>query len=1602
MATKFVRSQRRFSVGPIGVARQSRASDITAEAIVNGANQLSGIMFDRAASLAEKRGIESAQQVSQEDLYKVGPDGKRDPKAHLKGTSVFSLGGRLQREAYSKIIEKRFGDSIDADLREQSGRIAAMVDGAPNSTEQYEQLFSNYVKEVAGQVPDRYLGLATDTGSFILANTKTQLFAAQETRRRADIKAAAAKRIAEGLQHAQTLGRLSTSSTPIQAENGKGLVTDVSAEASLSVVAAAESGDVLATGSKAVAASVFATRGAQIAYFSGQLEGLIGKQDESAEGTLQLALIKEILINPHSNNIPRLNESNSADLMAIMSHVGEIAPSEREKVLREITPELRARAGVIESVIRENQQATDDYIKNRKRATLGTLQELTDQVQSNAIGSEIAGGGINDAIANLINSKRRLDTLVGAVEDPESGIGFDQANQFRKLYQDQLNQARVALEQKLLSTLTLTGTPKIDDAAIENMRSLLIAPNDKTYKQLGLEGHSLLKAKEIFSLGSGLNISAILKDRQSVVDAQKVAIKTAQDSFIKLNGDSLENQLINAVGTRLLDSENDDGPYVHVVENSRLLKTNIVNSLAKQGITPETHPDYFAKLNTAQGIASLITQMGVLTQGNREFTEQEMIDVKSALQTGKVTGELSGRFAREGGPEILIDLITRARGLPTDKINTAITAFEFQATEFAKRQQEIRIKLEKNASEVFKRVEILGHRLITNANPDDLERIRNELINLVRSPEYASFKSDSTLPKSTVMTGSDFAEYEQRKKVIERILGKSVYNLPEKEAKEFIKAINYEVAMRRMIDLSHKVDSKQSMQSISSAILSGKLSDLDGPNALAVAAELQAIFNLSKNGSTQEGRNSLEEKWREFATAEIALKDTQREEQEALMLQNSFLNPEVPLYGDRNKAQAAYESFLVEMNNGYQLPVDAFTDINKYLFAEPDSEEARVGQIIGTIIANKHKIVPKALTDHLKRLAATLPSNEANIDGAVVLWRNLSSFSSVRGEKRVPELGLDPSEIAMLDTLVKFRDQYGTPAIEAARIAEVDQLRTEGTGIANELHRYAGIVDGNFETWLSQRLKENSISLFQQTGENQVFADDLRDYAYGILAAKRRLGERYSEEKFEKSMKTFYDNSYSRSYVGINPDYPNNTAHLNTPEDAFGFNLQAVNVFVAEKILGSNPQNSNIVNANNIIPLMPVKASQDTFVADATSLLGGSDATYNRLSDISYDEDYVQTVDHRDFHSEKRDGVRLDLAAAPKSSKENPVFWVYQTAKNGEPELVMINGKPLSIDMGNPETMKYIQTYNDNRKKIQMKEDLNQEYIDGYGELDTAIATASLLEKQQKTTVSQVVPTDWKNAPKTDQLIKLTIKSLRQGNGYLDSSSEEVLAILPSSDHTNTARDSWLSGAEEIVRDRMIGMATTFEDKITTAAINGTLNLDSDEFKDDLANAYYITDKEEFVARVQEHIDARAETKATIQRMVETQLLNDDKKRVLEATAKAHGLELSPVEKAEILNKKVTAQAEELERVTKLAVTEDSVELPLDEATMPFKSLDPMVRSALKAVVQHKRGEMYLKWKLGMYKRMPRARIPAMEKYASENNLENYDLQELYALSQER
>ena len=1601
MATKFVRSQRRFSVGPIGVARQSRAADITAEAIVNGANQFSGIMFDRAASLAEKRGVESAQQVSQEDLYKVGPDGKRDPKAHLDGTSVFSLGGRLQREAYSKIIEKRFGDSIDTDLREQSGRIAAMVDGAPNSTEQYEQLFSNYVKEVAGQVPNRYLGLATDTGSFILANTKTQLFAAQETRRRAAIKAEAAKRIAEANEHAQTLGRLSTSGTSIQSENGEGLINDVSVEASLAVAAAAKSEDVAETASKAVTASAFATRGAQISYFSGQLEGLIGKQDESAEGTLQLALIKEILINPNSNNIPLLNEANSADLMAIMSHVGEITPSEREKVLREITPEIRARAGVIESVIRENQQATDDYIKSRKRATLGTLQELTDQVQSNAIGSEIAGGGINDAIANLINSKRRLDTLAGAVEDPESGIGFDQANQFRKLYQDQLNQARVALEQKLLSTLTLTGTPKIDDAAIENMRSLLIAPNDKTYNQLGLEGHNLLKAKEIFSLGSGLDISAILKNRQSVVDAQKVAIKTAQDSFIKLNGDSLENQLINAVGTRLLDGEHEAGT-VQVIENSRLLKTNIVNSLAKQGITAETHPDYFAKLNTAQGIASLITQMGVLTQGNQEFTEQEMVDVKSALQTGKVTGELSGRFAREGGPEILIDLITRARELPTDKVNTAITAFEFQATEFAKNQQAKREKLGVKASEVFKQVEILGHRLITNANPDDLERIRNELINLVRSPEYALFKSDSTLPKSIVMTGSDFAEYEQRKKVIERILGKSVYNLPEKEAKEFIKAINYEVAMRRMIDLSHKVDSKQSMQSISSVIISGQLSDLDGPNALAVVAELRAIFNLSKNGSTQEGRNSLEEKWREFATAEITLKDNQQEALDALRLQNSFLDSKVPLYGDRNEAQIAYESFLVEMNNGYQLPVDAFTDINKYLFAEPDSEEARVGQIIGTIIANKHKIVPKALTEHLKRFAATLPSNETNIDGLVVLWRNLSSFSSVRGEKRAPELGLDPSEIAMLDTLVKFRDQYGTPAIEAARIAEVDQLRTEGTGIANELHRYAGIEDGNFETWLSQRLKEVSISLFQPTGDNQVFADDLRDYAYGILAAERRLGRNYNETDFEESIKTFYNNSYSISNVGIDPSFPMNPATLNSPENALGSDLQAVNVFVAEKIQSSNPQNSNIVNANNIIPLMPVKASQDTFVADATSLLGGSDATYNRLSDISYDEDYVQTVDHRDFHSGKRDGVRLDLAAAPKSSKENPVFWVYQTAKNGEPELVMINGKPLSIDMGNPEMMNYIQTYNDNRKKIQMREDLNQEYIDGFGELDTAIETATFLEQQQETTVRQVVPTDWKNAPKTDQLVNLTIKSLRQGNGYLNSSSKEVLAILPSSDHTNTARDSWLSAAEGVVRDRMKGMATTFEDKITTAAINGTLNLGSSEFQADLANAYYITDKEEFVARVEEHIDARAETKATIQRMVETQLLNDDRERVLKSTAEAHGLQLTPAEKAEILNIKLTAQAEELELVTQLAATEDSVELPFDETKMPFKSLDPIVRSGLKAVVQHKRGEMYLKWKLGMYKRMPPARIPAMEKYANENDLANYDLQELYALSQER
>lgn len=111
---KVIRETRQFKVGPVGVARSSRGGAIVAEAVADGANALSAKFFERAVENAEKRGIESVEQYSADQITTLGEDGR--PQVYEPPKFM----GRIARQAREKALLNRFQTEIEIELSDKA------------------------------------------------------------------------------------------------------------------------------------------------------------------------------------------------------------------------------------------------------------------------------------------------------------------------------------------------------------------------------------------------------------------------------------------------------------------------------------------------------------------------------------------------------------------------------------------------------------------------------------------------------------------------------------------------------------------------------------------------------------------------------------------------------------------------------------------------------------------------------------------------------------------------------------------------------------------------------------------------------------------------------------------------------------------------------------------------------------------------------------------------------------------------------------------------------------------------------------------------------------------------------------------------------------------------------------------------------------------------------------------------------------------------------------------------------------------------------------------------------------------------------------------
>ena len=123
----------------IGVVSFDTDAGATARSYINAGEEIRSKAYRIDAAAAEKAGIDAANAIETSKFKAFDADGK--PVA-LQAPKGF---GRIAREAYQKVVEQRFVDTMDTDIRLEAQKLRVKHDRNPlgfqNEMDAYLQTF---------------------------------------------------------------------------------------------------------------------------------------------------------------------------------------------------------------------------------------------------------------------------------------------------------------------------------------------------------------------------------------------------------------------------------------------------------------------------------------------------------------------------------------------------------------------------------------------------------------------------------------------------------------------------------------------------------------------------------------------------------------------------------------------------------------------------------------------------------------------------------------------------------------------------------------------------------------------------------------------------------------------------------------------------------------------------------------------------------------------------------------------------------------------------------------------------------------------------------------------------------------------------------------------------------------------------------------------------------------------------------------------------------------------------------------------------------------------------------------------------------------------
>tara|TARA_R110002051_G_scaffold43141_1_gene87856 strand:- start:2146 stop:6645 length:4500 start_codon:yes stop_codon:yes gene_type:complete len=603
-----VKQQYRSSIGNIGIARQSQAGQITAEAIVRGADTFSGILFERAEADAKQAGAEMAQSASTQDIYGIDENGQRDPLRALKDGNFFTMGGRIQQEAYKNVVTQRFNNKVELDMRDNSARISTEVMGLFNPAVEFERRFSDYISKVGNSVDAPYKSFVTDTGSLWLSQRRASLAEQQKRKQLADIKAAALKRHQENLETALTLGASGEAVFPSMVSNQNQSI-DTSSYLATGDTGGSNEVEII---NNAIIASKGKAREVDLHFMSGKFMGRVARfsgKDADIRSSNFISAIATLTTSGFDETVLEASGLPEEDIQFLKDSFAQMPNatiSEISKLIKRVKPTAEAvsnRATVAAEALRRQ-----DVVASKE--TAASYKEVLGMLQRNVADNLAFEGPLKESFDFLSSAQDNLTDFAGDKNINSSQVAIYQSN--LEKYENQVGE-RIILEQ-------LVKLGQVDEATLSKISQALNGTNKKTdLENLGFEFPNSL---DNYGLWDKVEITPKVTDALSGIKNYNKAIAAhevkVRQSFNDLYLDNRLNDIINAHGTIVFPDEVGGG----VISQANFNARNLESDLDKNGILDAT---------AQSKIDSAVAENRIYTLFPPDISLAALIDVKSIV-----------------------------------------------------------------------------------------------------------------------------------------------------------------------------------------------------------------------------------------------------------------------------------------------------------------------------------------------------------------------------------------------------------------------------------------------------------------------------------------------------------------------------------------------------------------------------------------------------------------------------------------------------------------------------------------------------------------------------------------------------------------------------------------------------------------------------------------------------------------------------------------------------------------------------------------------------------------------------------------------------------